>query len=157
MSNVNEIPNLGTSKDGNELFSSIAATYSNSPTSPEASKLSGHRRDRYVGDDASSLVGSSANDVEAPQKEPANSAKFGYDPKECTGSVRSGHLYRTVIPKDSTNKDGKVFPIAVGFCLRNCGVHCNQNPFDRVCPKNPNVQFQNNQMIRTYTFVSSDE
>lgn len=154
-------PSLGSSKDANELFATIEegskATDPSAASSSAESKLSGRIRDRYEGTDASHLTRSSTNNVEAAPTEPVNQAKFGYDPRNGTGSVRSGHLFRTCIPSDPRHMDRQQFPVAVGMCLRNCGTHCNQNPFNRECSGNPNVKFQNNQMTMTYTFTSPNE
>ena len=147
-----------SSKDGNELFAAIQASNQAAQASPAEGKLSGHRRERFEGDDASHLSGNaSSNDVETGIKEPAHPAKVGFDPKNGTASVRTAHLFRTVIPTD-VRRDGKEnYPIAVGFCTRGCGVHCNQNPLPRECTQNPSVKFQNNQMAVTYVFTSPSE
>ena len=159
---------LGSSKDGEQLFATIQASATNQdPASSAApSKLSGQRRSRsparYEGIDASYLTKPQPDHVEATPRQPVSSGKLGFDPKNGTSSLRSGHLFKTIIPSDprhSQNRrpDGTAFPVAVGFCVRGCGTHCNQNPIDRFCPENPSVTFKNNQMLMTYVFASPTE
>lgn len=148
---------LGTSsKDATELFDRIK-TIPFDPASSSPSNLAGHRRDRYEGNDASLLTIAPSNNVEAAPKEPVNSGKFGFDPRNATSSVRTGHLFRTIIPADPRHSDKPNYPVAVGYCARGCGVHCNQNPLPRECTENPAVEFKNNQMTMTYKYVSPNQ
>lgn len=139
------------SKDGKEFFSQLTASQ------PKPSELSGHRRERYEEGtvDASLLSGNSqANLMDVKPHNDAASAnvptKTGISAKECTGSVRTGHMWKR------TYQQGNEFPTPVGRCLR-CNVHCNHNPMDRNCPGNKSLKFEDDKVTFTITMDNSDE
>ena len=149
----------------NEIINNNQGTATSSSQSDQG-KLAGHRRERYEEDtlDVAFLSGNSSsntmesNQVNKPVNVPNQVARLNVDPRDGTSSVQSGHNFQVRIPApDPKNPEKKQYPVAIGYCLRGCGTHANSNPFNRECPKNPNVSFKNNQMLRTYTYVHKDD
>lgn len=166
----------GSSKNGTELFAQINSSNAPNPqvqqppvpASSDSSQLSGHRRERYEEGtvDAAFLTVNSNTDEMVNQSYPTKRSngtfplehldanvippKFGFDPrKDSTASLQTGHVWKTEKPEaDPRYPNGQQFPVAVGYCLRGCGTHCNSETIKRTCSNNNGWAIVNGEIVR---------